>query len=253
MKNLSRFVITLFYIILSFKKKQYLVGLEVVYLFLKTKIIFQIKKIKLNNIVKSHKELIESKNINYDFFSHKIPYIYDVFEEKKYFDKKIKILEIGCFEGNSTLFFLELFFNSQIYCIDTFKPYSEIPNDDLKSLNHFNNVYKNFQLNTEKYKDRVKIFESNSDDFFKNQKLENIKFDLVYVDGSHYAENVWKDLNNSFLSLNDGGYIICDDYTWHKFDKPEDNPIYAINKFITDNKNKLKIIKVYDQIIIKKN
>ena len=83
--------------------------------------------------------------------------------------------------------------------------------------------------------------------------MENTKFDLVYVDGSHHAENVWRDLNNSFLSLNSNGFIICDDYTWNKFDKPEDNPICAINRFITENKSKLKIIKVYDQIIIQRN
>ena len=252
MKNLSRFVKTFIYILKSFKRKQYKVGLEIVYLFLKTKFVFQIKKIKLSKIKKNHKELIASKKINYDFFSHKIPYIYNVFERKNNLDREIKILEIGCFEGNSTLFFLELFNNSQIYCVDTFKPYSEIPSNDLESLNRFKNVFKNFKFNTEKYKDRVKVFDSDSDDFFSNKKMGNIKFDLVYVDGSHHAENVWRDLNNSFLSLNDSGYIICDDYTWNKFDKLEDNPICAINRFITENKSKLKIIKVYDQIVIQK-
>ena len=252
MKNLKRFLKTLVYIIASFKKEQFLIGLKITYFFIKTKFIFQIKKAKLLNIVKNHKKIIKTKKINFDFFSHTIPYIYETFEKKNYFKKNIKILEIGSFEGNSTLFFLDFFYNSQIYCIDTFKPYFEIPGYDSKSLDLFNDVYKNFKFNLDKYINRVKIFKLESDEFFENHKSENIKFDLIYIDGLHHAENVWKDLNHSFLILNKGGYIICDDYTSVKFDKPKNNPIYSINEFIKENKNELRIIKVYDQIIIKK-
>ncbi len=47
-----------------------------------------------------------------------------------------------------------------------------------------------------------------SDDFFK-QNTE--KFDVIFVDGLHHADQVYRDILNSIDVLNDGGYIICHD------------------------------------------
>lgn len=47
-----------------------------------------------------------------------------------------------------------------------------------------------------------------SDDFFK-QNTE--KFDVVFVDGLHHADQVYRDILNALDVLNDNGYIICHD------------------------------------------
>lgn len=47
-----------------------------------------------------------------------------------------------------------------------------------------------------------------SDDFFK-QNTE--KFDVVFIDGLHYYEQVKKDFENSLNCLNDNGFIILHD------------------------------------------
>lgn len=47
-----------------------------------------------------------------------------------------------------------------------------------------------------------------SDDFFKEN---NTTFDVVFIDGLHYYEQVSRDLNNSLNFLNDGGIIILHD------------------------------------------
>jgi hypothetical protein len=47
-----------------------------------------------------------------------------------------------------------------------------------------------------------------SDDFFAQNK-EN--FDVIFIDGLHHADQVYKDVINSLNVLNDGGYIICHD------------------------------------------
>ncbi len=55
-------------------------------------------------------------------------------------------------------------------------------------------------------------FTLTSDDFFK-QNTE--KFDVIFIDGLHYSEQVYKDIINSLNVLNDGGYIICHDMNPH--------------------------------------
>lgn len=47
-----------------------------------------------------------------------------------------------------------------------------------------------------------------SDEFFEQN---NEKFDIVFVDGLHHAEQVYKDIVNSLDVLNEGGTIICHD------------------------------------------
>lgn len=47
-----------------------------------------------------------------------------------------------------------------------------------------------------------------SDRFFEMNKK---RFDLVFIDGLHHAEQVEKDFNNSILCLNEGGLIVMHD------------------------------------------
>jgi len=47
-----------------------------------------------------------------------------------------------------------------------------------------------------------------SDIFFARQ---TDKFDLIFIDGLHYADQVKKDFENSLACLNDGGYILIHD------------------------------------------
>lgn len=47
-----------------------------------------------------------------------------------------------------------------------------------------------------------------SDDFFKNNKET---FDVIFVDGLHHADQVYRDIENSLNVLNPGGYIVCHD------------------------------------------
>jgi predicted O-methyltransferase YrrM len=47
-----------------------------------------------------------------------------------------------------------------------------------------------------------------SDVFFESNTE---KFDIIFIDGLHLYEQVYRDINNSLLSLNNEGYIICHD------------------------------------------
>lgn len=47
-----------------------------------------------------------------------------------------------------------------------------------------------------------------SDEFFK---INTETFDIIFVDGSHLAEQVEVDINNSLMVLNEGGCLVLDD------------------------------------------
>lgn len=49
---------------------------------------------------------------------------------------------------------------------------------------------------------------STSDNFFKNN---DNKFDVIFIDGLHYYQQVIKDINNSLEILNNDGFILVHD------------------------------------------
>jgi hypothetical protein len=55
-------------------------------------------------------------------------------------------------------------------------------------------------------------YQLTSDDFFKQNKEY---FDIIFIDGLHWSNQVYKDIINSLNVLNDGGYIICHDMNPH--------------------------------------
>lgn len=55
-------------------------------------------------------------------------------------------------------------------------------------------------------------FTMTSDEFFK-QNVD--KFDVIFIDGLHWSEQVYKDIVNSLNTLNNEGYIICHDMNPH--------------------------------------
>jgi SAM-dependent methyltransferase len=52
------------------------------------------------------------------------------------------------------------------------------------------------------------MFKMTSDEYFAQHKE---KFDIIFIDGLHEAEQVWKDVNNALKCLNPGGRIILHD------------------------------------------
>ena len=158
---------------------------------------------------------------------------------------KIKYLEIGSFEGRSTVFIKELGNLESLMAVDTFEGA-----DEHKNFN-FKRIYENFKynLNLEAGNKNINFLKTNSDDFFNNNKNY---YNLIYIDGSHHYEQVKKDFINSFNFLENNGYIICDDFMWFYYDKIEHNPMKAILDCYEFYKKKLSVELLYHQIIFKK-
>jgi len=60
------------------------------------------------------------------------------------------------------------------------------------------------------YDKRINFYEMTSDNFFK--EIDMPKAQIIVIDGSHDYNDVKNDLMNSFIMIDKGGYIICDDY-----------------------------------------
>ena len=117
------------------------------------------------------------------------------------------ILEIGTFDGKTTLLLSQLFPNAKITTVD-------LPDDDPIFAN-------SYQREDEKYRrdflikqaentssENINLIKKNS--FFLNEVV-NEKFDLIWVDGGHlYPEISW-DICNAYHLCNNNGWILYDD------------------------------------------
>ena len=215
-------------------------SLFIILLFLFQKILnlFIKKKIKLHK--KFFLNLISNQKISSEFFSVNA---YNFFKYLSFLPKNFRYLEIGSFEGGSAIFVASKFEEAEIYCVDNW-----IKTEDGYSNLNFEDIELNFDFNTQMYKNIYKIKKS-SNDFFNTNKLT---YDVIYIDGYHKAEQVFKDCVNSWKNLNINGILICDDYIWDHYNDIKNNPCYAINKFLRTIKN-YKVLKVSNsQIFLKK-
>ena len=179
-----------------------------------------------------------------DWLTHKVPLIMDYFNNKSKNDY-IEILEIGSWEGRSACFFLRYFKNSKITCVDTWGGSSENFNDITTNLEK---VEKNFDKNVLDFKNRVTKSKAKSKKFFEENRR---KFDFIYIDGSHYYDDVLNDAKEGFKILKEDCYMLLDDCDWNFYEYGK-NPINAINLFLKLNKEKIEIIYISSQILIKK-
>ena len=200
----------------------------------------------INSFTKYMYLKIKNKSINDDFFKYlKVfkfsrnyfknnpPIWFEIFDKNLLMDKKVNVLEIGTFEGMSFLFFQKYLQLENIYCVDL------IEND-------------NFKFNKEKF-ENYKYFNSSSDEFFR--KKIGIKFDIIYVDGSHYVKDVYNDLINSHKNLKENGILIIDDLLldieFRRNKKYFDEVISAVFMFL-NKKFEYKILYVGHQLILQK-
>jgi predicted O-methyltransferase YrrM len=126
-------------------------------------------------------------------------------------EAKHSILEIGCFEGLSSVFFADNLLNhpeSSMICVD---PFMNIENNDHKQF-LMNNEEMNFDYNITHCKntEKITVKKIKSDSFFENPA--NKTYDLIYIDGSHECDFITRDMENCFRVLESGGIMWMDDY-----------------------------------------
>jgi len=144
--------------------------------------------------------------------------------------KENKILEIGCFEGLSSVFFADNFLdnpNSTLTCVDPFLTINN--NDHSKFLQ--NNEELNFNFNVSVCK--------NSDKITNN---------LIYIDGCHESDFIKRDMENSFNVLEKNGIMWMDDYGGGDGIQIKNN----MNQFLEKYNGQYKLIHMGYQLAIQK-
>ena len=88
----------------------------------------------------------------------------------------------------------------------------------------FNNIKAEFKIGVNPDETSKANMVTTSDDFFSKNKQ---KFDLIFVDGLHQHEQVYRDIMNSLEFLNTGGTIVCHDM-WPATDyEASHEPVYG--------------------------
>lgn len=206
------------------------------------------KKVRSKFSVKllEFRKLCASKNFSNDWFSGNIPYWLDIFKKHNFYGKKTNILEIGSWEGMSSLFILSELDDANLTCVDTWSGSDEHQDSDLLSK-----IEINFDTNMDAVSNRLTKFKGTSYKFFDDCP-NDLLFDLIFVDGSHHSDDVLIDAIKSFQHLKVNGIMIFDDYFWQIYPRKFDNPCIAINKFLRVKKELYRVLSVYGQIAIQK-
>lgn len=175
-----------------------------------------------------------------------IPYFQDI---------ATNILEVGVFEGASTIWFINnlLTQGGTITCIDNFQ--GGIEHIGIKTFNTIlSNLEERFLYNILKTKklSHVTLIKDNSFNGLLMLNANKRTFNLIYIDGSHLASDVLSDAILAWNILNIGGILIFDDYKWEKYQEDYNNPRVAINSFLHCFLPEIDILHKSYQVIIKK-
>jgi predicted O-methyltransferase YrrM len=128
-------------------------------------------------------------------------------------------LEIGCFEGRSTIWFAENILTAptaHMTCIDVFS----------------GNMEERFDHNiaVSPVPQKVTKLKGYSQDVLRG--LEYDTYDFIYIDGCHLASCVLTDIVMAWDLLKPGAMIIFDDYRWNPKLPPSKRPKIAIDAFV---------------------
>jgi len=145
--------------------------------------------------------------------------------------KPQNILEIGTWKGQSAInmgkIIKSLGLNSTLVCVDTWlgsvdfigaENRLDIERDCLPTFG-YPQVYYQFLANViyHNLDDIIVPFPQTSSIALDWFNAHNIKFDLIYVDGSNNYEDVYMDIKNSWNALNKNGIIFGDDFNHSYF------------------------------------
>lgn len=158
----------------------------------------------------------------------------------------VRILEIGSWEGRSTLFFLTYFTQGHLTAVDTWGGSEEHKFRELRDMEV------RFDGNTAPFRDRLTKRKGSSLHVLPQLLDEEQKFDVIYVDGSHFADDVLTDGINAWRLLKEGGVLIFDDLVWKFYPRPRANPAWAIESFLKYYAGQYNVLSASNQLILQK-
>lgn len=192
----------------------------------------------------------EEYEFTQDWFTWNIPVWQQMYKQ---LPEKARVLEIGSFEGRSTIWAMEhLTKGSQITCIDTWEGGEDHKNNELDGAEE--RFIRNIEKASQKYPGvEVLAYKGMSISGLAKLILEETKgFDIIYVDGSHTAWDTLTDGCMSFHLLKIGGMLVFDDYHWGDSGNPLHRPKIAVDAFSTIFGEKFQTVHNGYQVILQK-
>lgn len=163
-------------------------------------------------------------------------------------------LEIGSFEGRSTVWTVENMMEDggEIICIDTWEGGEEHTNGEMDGAEiRFDN---NRKIVGEKFPLRhINKWKTTSVDGLATLISDRKQYDFIYIDGSHIAKDVLTDACMCWPMLKEKGFMVFDDYLWRPqgFSTTQ-RPKIAIDSFINIFEDELLIAHSGYQLIVRK-
>ena len=161
-------------------------------------------------------------------------------------------LEIGSFEGRSTVWILENMMGAKgnITCIDTWEGGEEHSAEDMKA------VYERFVHNMKTIKNKRACGLSTRIGKSVNELADCIgageEYDFIYIDGSHIAKDVLTDTCMAWQLLKPKGLMVFDDYMWGNPRDALHRPKIAIDAFTNIFAEEAEIIHVGYRLVVRK-
>ena len=122
----------------------------------------------------------------------------------------IVMVEIGCFQGESTSILAQHDQVKKIYCIDPWV--SGYDRADRASRCDMNEVEVAFDERMKPFEEKIIKLKMKSSDAITYFLDNNIKVDLVYIDGNHGESAVIDDINNYKQIIKEGMFISGHDW-----------------------------------------
>ena len=160
----------------------------------------------------------ERFNLSHRFFDMTVPEWTE--RTKQIRSTKLRILELGSFEGGSTTWMLDNMMDhpeSTLDAVDIFTGNME-HQDDPEVDYKLNTLENRFWENVRKCpaSDRLRFHKATTDEALLKLRAEGAVFDFVYIDASHTAIDVLHDAIMVWKMLADGGVMVFDDYDWYR-------------------------------------
>jgi predicted O-methyltransferase YrrM len=164
------------------------------------------------------------------------------------------VLEIGCFEGLTSNYIADnlLSKRGRLYCADPLEDRYLVENLDEhatflnNSIDYMNGQYDRFIENTSQ-QTKIRLIRSKSDEAWA--QLTGWQFDLIYIDGDHRPEQVYKDAVNALNHVKHHGFILFDDYLW----KTENFAVRdGVDRFFKDHYRRIEELFCNSQLMIRR-
>lgn len=165
----------------------------------------------------------------------------------------LRFLEIGCWEGRSSCWFLERVLTDQsssLTCIDTFEGSRE--HNLHQNQRRAEGIERRFDHNIRAIgaQDRMVKCKGKSAEVLR--RLPLAYYDFIYIDASHIVLDVLRDGVLSWDLLKVGGLCLFDDYGLRLFRDSADNPKAAIDAFLATFRGELEVVEIGWQALVRK-